>query len=129
MGFSRNSTTPVKEVKENLSQGVTSLKRAGVAAARGTRETAGPKVQVMLTRVGVRKRRARRWPWALGAAGAAVAAGGAVAYMMYRRRSESIGESLLADELLDDTEEAARRGQPRITDEAINEELVDSVTR
>ncbi|WP_157930512.1 hypothetical protein [Glycomyces xiaoerkulensis] len=130
MGFSRNSTAPVKEVRENLTQGATSFKRAGSAAARGTREAAAPRVNVVLTKVGLKKRRAPKWPWVAAGVGAGVtAAAGAVAYLMYRRRSESLGESLLADELLDDTEEAERRQQPQITDEAINEELVDSVSR
>ncbi|WP_026931492.1 hypothetical protein [Glycomyces tenuis] len=124
MGFSRNSTTPAREVKDNLTQGAVYLKNAGVAAARGTREAATPKVNVVLTKVGLRKQRPNRWPWVVGAIGAGVAAGGAAAYMWYRRRTETIGESLLADELLDDTEQ-----NPRITDEAINEELIEHARR
>jgi hypothetical protein len=41
----------------------------------------------------------------------------------YRQRTESIGEALLADELLDDSELDNNRNQ------ALTEELVDSVTR
>ena len=124
MGFSRNSTTPVKEVKDNLSKGAIHLRDASVAAARGTRDAAAPKVNVMLTKVGIRKAKARKWPWVAGAVGAGVAVGGAIAYLLYRQRTESIGESLLADELLDDTEEG-----PHITDEAINQELIEKVSR
>jgi hypothetical protein len=124
MGFSRNSMTPAMEVRDNLAQGAFYLKNAGAAAARGTREAATPKVNVMLTKVGLRKQQQRRWPWVAGAIGAGVVAGAAAAYMWYRRRTESIGESLLADELLDDTEQ-----NPHITDEAINEELIEHVRR
>ncbi|GAB3647488.1 hypothetical protein GCM10028833_11360 [Glycomyces tarimensis] len=125
MGFSRNATTPVQEVKDNLSKGAVYLKDAGTAAARGTREAAVPRVNVVLTKVGLRKSRARRWPWVAGAIGSGIALGGAAAYMWYRRRSESIGESLLAEELLDEPE----RERPQITDEEINEELIDRVSR
>ncbi|MCH7229550.1 hypothetical protein L0U85_01535 [Glycomyces sp. L485] len=110
--------------KDNLSKGAVYLKDAGVAAAKGTREAAGPKVYVMLTKVGLKKARARRWPWVAGAIGAGIAVGGAAAYLWYRQRTQSIGESLLADELLDDAEEG-----PQITDEAINQELIERVSR
>ncbi len=123
MGLSRNSTTPVQEVKDSLAQGAVHFKNAGVAAARGTREAATPRVNGMLTKVGLKKRRTRRWPWVAGAIGAGVAAGGAAVYMWYRKRTESIGESLLADELLDES------ASPRITDEAINEELIEHAHR
>jgi hypothetical protein len=59
----------------------------------------------------------------LGAIGAGLALGGAAAYLWYRQRTETIGEALLADELLDDTE--LRNNNDR----ALTEELVDSVTR
>ena len=124
MGFSRNSTTPAKEVKDNLNRGAIHFKHAGVAAAKGTRDAASPRVNVLLTKVGLKKARARKWPWVAGAIGAGVAAGGAVAYLWYRQRSESIAESLLTDELLDEPEDS-----PQITDEAINEELINNVTR
>lgn len=124
MGFSRNSTTPVQEVKDNLAQGAIYFKNAGTAAARGTRDAATPRVNVVMSKVGLRKTRTRRWPLVAAAIGAGIAAGGAAAYMWYRRRTESIGESLLADEMLDDTER-----NPRITDEAINEELIEHVSR
>ncbi|WP_026923251.1 hypothetical protein [Glycomyces arizonensis] len=124
MGFSRNSTTPAKEVKDNLTQGAVCFKNAGVAAARGTRDAAAPKVNGMLMKAGLRKPQPRRWPLVAAVIGAGVAVGGAAAYMWYRKRTESIGESLLADELLDDTER-----NPRITDEAINEELIEHVHR
>ena len=124
MGFSRNSTTPAREVKDNLAQGAVYFKNAGMLAARGTRDAAAPRVNGVLTRVGLRKQRSRRWPWVAGAIGAGVAAGGAAAYLWYRRRTESIGESLLADELLEDAEH-----NPQITDEAINEELIEHANR
>lgn len=124
MGFSRNTITPGQEVKDNLAQGAVCFRNAGAAAARGTREAATPRVNVMLEKVGLRKQRPRRWPWVVGAIGAGLAAGGAAAYMWYRRRTETIGESLLADELLEDAERS-----PRITDEAINEELIENVRR
>ncbi|MBO3734140.1 hypothetical protein [Glycomyces niveus] len=123
MGFSRHATTPRKEAVDHFTQGVTSLKHAGVAAARGTKEAAAPKVNVVLTKVGLRKPPARKWPWVLGAIGAGLALGGAAAYLWYRQRTETIGEALLADELLDDTE--LRNNNDR----ALTEELVDSVTR
>jgi hypothetical protein len=122
MGFSRHATTPKKEAVDHFTQGVTSLKRAGYAAAKGTREAAAPKINVVLAKVGLRKPPAPKWPWAVGAIGAGLALGGAAAYMWYRKRSESIGEALLADELLDDTELKDR-------DRALTDELVDSVTR
>jgi len=58
----------------------------------------------------------------VGAIGAGLALGGAAAYLWYRQRTESIGEALLADELLDDSELNNR-------DRALTEELVESVTR
>ncbi|WP_199040186.1 hypothetical protein [Glycomyces salinus] len=128
MGFSRKSTAPAREVRDNLSQGVSHLKNAGVAAAKGTRDAAGPRVEVMLTKVGIRKKQAAKWPWVAGAISVGVAAGGALAYLIYRRRTESMGEALLADELLDETEEPSR-DDPRLQDPQLGEELVDSVTR
>ena len=124
MGSSRKSTTPVKEVKENFSKGACLLKHAGAAAARGTRDATAPRVNVFLTKVGLKRARARKWPWVVGAIGAGLVASGAVAYLWYRQRSESLAESLLTEELLDDTEDG-----PQITDEAINEELINNVTR
>jgi hypothetical protein len=56
----------------------------------------------------------------VGAIGAGLALGGAAAYVLYRQRTESIGEALLADELLDDND---------LDDRALTDELVDSVTR
>jgi hypothetical protein len=120
MGFSRHATTPAKEAVDQFTQGVSSLKKAGFAAAKGTKEAAVPRVNVVLTKVGLRKAPAPKWPWVIGAIGAGLAVGGAAAYLWYRQRRESIGEALLADELLDDTE---------LNDRALTEELVDSVTR
>ncbi|PRY60496.1 hypothetical protein B0I28_102100 [Glycomyces artemisiae] len=120
MGFSRRSATPTREAVDHFKHGVTSFKDAGFAAARGTRDAAAPKVNVVLTKVGLRKPPAPKWPWVAGAIGAGLAVGGAVAYLWYRRRTESIGEQLLADELLDDTE---------LDDRALHEELVDSASR
>ncbi|THV41599.1 hypothetical protein [Glycomyces buryatensis] len=123
MGFSRNTTTSAQEVKDNLSQGATYLRNAGAAAARGTRDAAAPRVNVVLAKVGLRKAPAPKWPWVVGAIGAGIAVGGAVAYLWYRQRTETIGEALLADEMLDDTD------GPHVTDAQITDELVDSVTR
>ncbi|HEX2145687.1 MAG TPA: hypothetical protein VHG10_14395 [Glycomyces sp.] len=120
MGFSRHATTPAKEAVDHFTQGMHSLKSAGYFAAKGTKEAAVPKVNVALTKVGLRKPPAPKWPWVLGAIGAGLAVGGAAAYLWYRQRTESIGEALLADELLDDTE---------LDDRALTEELVDSVSR
>ncbi|MCD0443478.1 hypothetical protein LO763_07540 [Glycomyces sp. A-F 0318] len=120
MGFSRHSTTPAREAADHFTQGVTSLKHAGAVAARGTRDAAAPRVNVVLAKVGLKKPPARKWPWVAGAIGAGLALGGAAFYMWYRQRTESIGEALLADELLDD---------PGIEDRALSEELVDSVSR
>jgi len=120
MSFSRHSTTPSREAVDQFTQGVNSLKNAGFAAARGTREAAAPKVNVVLAKVGLRKQRAPKWPLVVGTIGAGLALGGAAFYLWYRQRSESIGESLLADELLDDSE---------LNDRALTEELVDSITR
>lgn len=128
MGFSRKSTTPGREVRESLSQGVAHLRNAGVAAAKGTRDAAGPKVEVMLTKVGLKKKQAPKWPWVAGAVGIGIAAGGALAYLLYRRRTESIGEALLADELLEEAERPSH-DDPRLQDSHLAEELVDSVTR
>lgn len=122
MGFSRHATTPAKEAVDHFTQGVTSLRNAGYAAAKETKKAAAPKVNVVLAKVGLRKPPARKWPWVVGAIGAGLAIGGAAAYVWYRQRTESIGEALLADELLDDTELDDR-------DRALTEELVDSVTR
>ncbi|GAB3226270.1 hypothetical protein GCM10027447_16300 [Glycomyces halotolerans] len=129
MGFSRSSATPVREVRDNLSQGMSYIRNAGAAAARGTRDAATPRVYAVLERTGIRKQRSARWPWVAGAIGAGVAVGSALAYLLYRQRTETIGESLLADELLDDSQESERRGQPQITDEQINEELVERASR
>ncbi|SDE48035.1 hypothetical protein [Glycomyces harbinensis] len=120
MGFSRHATTPAREAVDHFTQGVTSLKHAGYAAARGTRDAAAPRVNVVLTKVGLKKPPAPKWPWVAGAIGAGLALGGAAFYVWYRQRTESIGEQLLADELLDDSE---------LDDRALSEELVDSVTR
>jgi hypothetical protein len=122
MGFSRQATTPAREAVDHFTQGVTSLRNAGYAAAKETKKAAVPKVNKALTKVGLRKPPARKWPWVVGAIGAGLAIGGAAAYVWYRQRTESIGEALLADELLDDTE-------PEERDRALTEELVDSVTR
>jgi len=120
MGFSRHSTTPAREAVDHFTQGVHSLKNAGYAAARGTREAAAPRVNVVLAKVGLRKPPAPKWPWVVGAVGAGLALGGAAFYLWYRQRTESIGEALLADELLDDTE---------LDERALTDELVDSVSR
>lgn len=120
MGFSRRSTTPAREAVDHFKHGVNAFRDAGVAAAKGTREAATPRVNVVLTKVGLRKPPARKWPWVAGAIGAGLAIGGAVAYLWYRQRSESIGEQLLADELLD---------EPELNDRALQEELVESVSR
>ena len=120
MGFSRRSTTPTREAVDHFKHGVNSFRDAGAAAARSTRQAAGPRVNVVLAKVGLRKPPARKWPWVAGAVGAGLAIGGAVAYVWYRQRTESIGEQLLADELLDD---------PTLDDRALQEELVDSVSR
>lgn len=124
MGFSRHSTTPAREAVDHFQQGVNSLKSASFAAARGTRDAAAPKVNVVLTKVGLKKPPAPKWPWAAGAIGAGLALGGAAFYLWYRRRTESIGEALLAEELLDDA-----RLDANLDDRALTEELVDSVTR
>ncbi|WP_156036849.1 hypothetical protein [Glycomyces sp. NRRL B-16210] len=105
---------------DHFQQGVNSLKSAGFAAARGTRDAAAPKVNVVLTKVGLKKPPAPKWPWVAGAIGTGLALGGAAFYLWYRQRTESIGEALLAEELLDDA---------NLDDRALTEELVDSVTR
>jgi hypothetical protein len=125
MGFSRHVTTPTREAVDHFTQGVNSFKHAGVAAARGTREAAAPKVNVVLTKVGLRKPPAPKWPWVVGAVGAGLALGGAAFYVWYRQRTETIGEALLADELLDDRE----LEDGKLHDRALTEELVDSVPR
>ena len=125
MGFSRHATTPTREAVDHFTQGVTSLRNAGAVAARGTRDAAAPRVNVVLTKVGLKKPPAAKWPWVAGAIGAALALGGAAFYVWYRQRTESIGEALLADELLDDSE----LDNPRIEERVLSEELVDSVTR
>ncbi|MEU6860831.1 hypothetical protein AB0B28_18385 [Glycomyces sp. NPDC046736] len=120
MGFSRHATTPRREAVDHFTQGVTSLKNAGFAAARGTRDAAAPKVNVVLAKVGLKKPPAPKWPWVAGAVGAGLALGGAAFYLWYRQRSESIGEALLAEELLDEAD---------LDDRVLSEQLVDSVTR
>jgi hypothetical protein len=123
MGFSRNHTTSAQEVKEGIAQGVAHLRTAGAAAARGTKDAAAPRVNLVLTKVGLKKSKPRRWPWVAAAIGAGVAVGGAVGYILYARRSEAIGEALLAEELLEDADRARAREAER------SDELVDSAAR
>lgn len=75
------------QIRGDLRQGFDHLKSATITAGEGMASKAGPRVDNALTKVGLRKRPKRRWPWVAGAItlGTAVGVGGA---LMWRRNCQ-----------------------------------------
>ncbi|WP_025273455.1 hypothetical protein [Haloglycomyces albus] len=104
MGFCRKSST--NAVKDSLSQGATHFKNAAVTASDQAREAAAPKMRAVMVKFGNSSSQAkqRNWPVIVGFASLGAVVAGAVTYWAYKRRTERMGEELLADEILDDSE-------------------------
>ncbi|MFC4334889.1 hypothetical protein [Salininema proteolyticum] len=100
MGFCRKSPA---SVKDSLAESARHFKDAAVSAGGQARDAATPRVQMVVNKLGVPRKKKTNWPAVAAAVSIGAVLAGAVTYLAYRRRTERIGEQLLADEILDDT--------------------------
>ncbi|HZE37866.1 MAG TPA: hypothetical protein VE172_03565 [Stackebrandtia sp.] len=92
MSLLRRKSKHREQVKGELAKGIGHLRSATAYAADGARERLTPALDSALVRVGLRKKRRRRWPWVAGSIVVITAAAGTAGVIMMRRSAATTAD-------------------------------------